>query len=610
MHTSSSIFILRKVKPLCTSILLILMTSMAHAAQIKEVLTDAFLCPTDTCAIRKFDEAQELIKNDTHEALYDYFLYFYLVKINELDSADQYYEISQPQLAELQNWRLYFNSIDAKVNTLHDRGYYDEAVLVLQRGIEKATELQELYERALLHTKLCYTYHDMGLYENGVKAGKMAMVHLDTSSHGMQLLNAINAIAICFDDWGKPDSALYYHYMNLEIGLDKTDEWGASSTYNNLGNTYLKMNQFDSAQKYLRKSLELAIKLKNVSQLATVFNNLGTISMKNGDYEQARAEFDSALYYSEIDVFAPLEKKRDVYYSLSKLFENTGDMASAFKYQKLYYQYRDSMANVQQVERLKNLEIQAAESKRLQEKAEAELKLKNKNLWLVISAFLVILLLGLLRQVYLKRKQTEQEAKLKLQEERLRISRDLHDNIGAELTYISSIIDQKSYETKDPEKRVEYEQLSNSSRQAMSQLRETIWAIKTEEITLEKLVLKINDLSQKYTSGLGLNVQVKYSGDNPILKPAKVINLFRICQEGLNNAVKYAKGQNIIIEANAEDGQLEVQIQDDGNGFHLQEVTLGYGLKNMKERAEELGGDFSLNSQVGKGTKIIVRMPV
>jgi signal transduction histidine kinase len=67
-----------------------------------------------------------------------------------------------------------------------------------------------------------------------------------------------------------------------------------------------------------------------------------------------------------------------------------------------------------------------------------------------------------------------QEGQLKLQEERLRISRDLHDNIGAELSYISSLIDQKTYGLADEKLKMEFEQLSNSSRSAMSQLRETI----------------------------------------------------------------------------------------------------------------------------------------
>ena len=592
-------------------LLFILCTGFAVSGKtVKQVLGDAYLCSTDSCAYRNFELAFNQIENDTHAALYDYFKFFYAIKVDQLDSADIFYATSQPQMARLKNWYLYFNSLDAKVNTLHDRGMYDEAVLVLKEGIKTAEAHNEEIEKVLLQIRLSYTYHDMGLYENGIVYGKRAKKYLDTTQHTSQLINAINAIAICFDDWGKPDSALHYHYLNVEIGLEKTSQWGASSTYNNIGNTYLKLNNYDSAEKYLKISLAVAKKAENVNQLATVLNNLGMISMKKENMEQAKFYLDSALYYAELDEFAPLEKRRDVYLSLTDFFEKMGNMAGAFKYQRLYYQYRDSMQNVKQVERLKNLEIAAAESKRSQEKAEAQLKIKNRNLWLVITAFVVFLLLAVLRQLYLKRKQEEQEALLRLQTERLRISRDLHDNIGAELTYISSVIDQKSYATKDPEKKAEYVQLSNSSRLAMSQLRETIWAIKTEEITLEKLMLKISDLSQKYTSGLGIKVDVKSSGINPVLKPARVINVFRICQEATNNAVKYSNCDTITIDANAEDDQLVICIADDGQGFDLHTIKEGYGLKNMRERAEELGGTLEIKSGPKTGTQLTLSIPI
>jgi signal transduction histidine kinase len=239
-----------------------------------------------------------------------------------------------------------------------------------------------------------------------------------------------------------------------------------------------------------------------------------------------------------------------------------------------------------------------------------ELDVKNRNLWIVAIGALLLLALAFVRQMFLKRQQTAQQTQLKLQEERLRISRDLHDNIGAELTYISSVIDQKTFGMKDPEEKREYERLSDSSRSAMAQLRETIWAIKTEEITIEKFATKLNELSRKYSEGLGVKLSVAQSGENYLLPTAKVINLFRVCQEAINNAIKYSGCSEIRLELNAENNVLNMSIVDNGKGFDTATTKTGYGLQNMRERIEELGGKYTLQSGVDKGTEISIELAI
>jgi signal transduction histidine kinase len=319
---------------------------------------------------------------------------------------------------------------------------------------------------------------------------------------------------------------------------------------------------------------------------------------------------DSALFYAEIDQISSQEKRRDVYRILYKYYEKIGDMSNAFLYQGKYISYRDSMHNLEQIEQLKDFELQATTARKDKEIAQAALKLKNRNLWIVGVSSLLLLALAFVRQLYLKRLQSAQQARLSLQEERLRISRDLHDNIGAELTYISAVIDQKTFGLKDLEEKREYERLSDSSRSAMAQLRETIWAIKTEEITVEKFAVKLNELCKKYSEGLGVKLSVKQSGENYLLPPAKVINLFRVCQEAVNNAIKYSGCTEIEIELNAESNILNMSVVDDGMGFDLATTKMGYGLQNMRERIEEIGGNYKIHSNSSDGTKISISLPL
>ncbi len=584
--------------------LLMFFVSSMQGQSFREILAKAYFCETDSCADVYFKQARELFSEEGDQAWFDYFKFFYNVKRERFDSADYYYDLSQPGMLRLENWKLYYNSLDAKVNTLKDRSLHDEAVVLLTEGIELAMAKGLNYYQALSHIKLSYGYHDLSLYQEGIEQGKIAKKLLDTTeTYKKDLLNAINAIAINYDDAEQADSALYFHYLVIKIGLENTDDWSASATLNNIGNTYLKMAELDSAQKYLEQSLSLAQKAKRTNTLSTVYNNLAEIHLRKREYKEAKRVLDSAQYYAENDALAPLEKRRDVYENLYKYYQAIGKMADAFHYQSLFIRYRDSMQDIDQIEAIQALQLKKARAVKDRELAEAELEVQKRNVGILAISSLLALSLAFLRQFYLKRQKVAQEAQLKLQEERLRISRDLHDNIGAELSYISSLIDQKTYGLSDQKLKEEYEQLSNSSRSALSQLRETIWAIRPGEVRLENFVDRLKELGFKYAKALPLEVVVDFKGENHLLKPAQIITLFRICQEAINNALKHSEAKLIRIDIIGMPRKLEIVITDKGKGFLVDEVARGYGLDNMAERVKELGGEMDLKSVVGSGTK-------
>jgi signal transduction histidine kinase len=577
----------------------------------KQVLAEAYHCDNDSCFEVKLKNAHSYLTSDTARAFEKYIRFFYYVKKEKYDSADYYYPIAQAFDRKIKNWPIYFNTLDARINTLQSRNLSDKAIFELKEGIDLAQSKGLTLEKAKLHTRLSYLNHGIGLYSEGILQGITAKKLLETTTLYLpELMNAINVVAINFDDWGKSDSALFYHYLNLEIGLDKTTTAAKASTYNNIGNTYLKIDKLDSAQRYLEKSLLVARETRNYNNLATVLNNLGDIYLRTGEIKASKEALDSALYFSEMVTSAQLEKRRDVYNTLYRYYQTIGDMSNAFKYQSLFIQCRDSMQDLEQIEKIRKLELQAATSEKDKEIANTELKVKNRNIWIMGISALVLLLAGFARQLHLKKQKTAQEAQLKLQEEKLRISRDLHDNIGAELSYITSIIDQKTFSLEDKEAKKELEQLSNSSRNAMAQLRETIWAIKTDEITVEDFTRKLSEISQKYSDSLGIAIQVSNTCFNPILKTAHVINLFRVCQEAINNAMKYSGCSAIRIDLKAENNLLKISIVDDGKGFDVLTTKTGYGLQNMKERIEEIGGTYNLKSISSEGTSISVSLPL
>jgi signal transduction histidine kinase len=114
--------------------------------------------------------------------------------------------------------------------------------------------------------------------------------------------------------------------------------------------------------------------------------------------------------------------------------------------------------------------------------------------------------------------------------------------------------------------------------------------------------------AQQFTQRTGIVVHLNTKDAKSPLSPAVQSSLFRIVQEALTNCVKHAKAKNVTIDLSTERGHLvSLMIADDGTGFDLErQTTAGLGLLTMRERAEFLGGRFSLETKPGQGTRIRV----
>lgn len=206
--------------------------------------------------------------------------------------------------------------------------------------------------------------------------------------------------------------------------------------------------------------------------------------------------------------------------------------------------------------------------------------------------------------VYRRRKeqqlQTELETVKKIQQERERISRDLHDHVGSQVTYLLMNVE-KAEETGTSQ----ISPIREAGRNIMDSLRETIWALGEAPVTVTGFADKLKTYTQKYIP-LPVRFEEQISADNELPKE-QVLHLFRICQETLSNSVKHSNTTEMTITVqNSRDMLLRVIIADKGRGFDpLQQQAQGhYGLSNMKKRAAEAGIQFTIDSSPGNGTTI------
>ncbi len=182
------------------------------------------------------------------------------------------------------------------------------------------------------------------------------------------------------------------------------------------------------------------------------------------------------------------------------------------------------------------------------------------------------------------------ETQQQIQTERERISRELHDNIGAQLSFIVSnidwTIDSAGNMTKEEEKQ-RLTSINTTAKNVMSNLRESIWALNKEKITLEEFADKLKAYIQNIIAlkpGLEFISQENIK-TNITFSPTETLNIFRICQEVINNVIKHASATclKIFITSDAEQNFL-IQIEDNGKGFDVAGSMNGYGLENIKRK--------------------------
>jgi len=257
-----------------------------------------------------------------------------------------------------------------------------------------------------------------------------------------------------------------------------------------------------------------------------------------------------------------------------------------------------------------------------------ELKIKKKEaqfliLGLISLALLVIVYL-VYRQQRLKNKQQEQEFELKsaiakietqnkLQEQRLDISRDLHDNIGSQLTFIISSVDNIKYafDIQNAKLDSKLSGISNFAQSTIIELRDTIWAMNKSEITFEDLQARISnfiDKAQEAKEEIQFSFEVDSELKNTKFSSVEGMNLYRTIQEAINNSIKYANPNNISIIIKPNENVILITIIDDGIGFNIETAEFGNGINNMRKRIADINGIFDIISSKETGTEIRIQL--
>lgn len=454
-----------------------------------------------------------------------------------------------------------------------------------------------------------------------------------------------------------PNSAeLFYTYLNTASNycyqakgdeakkfLDKAEKLiqpypdSSSNSFFYYGKTlfFITKQKNEEALPVIEKGLFYTKKF-NQNLLAQMFYfNKFDILKKLKRYSEAKAVLENIL--TEKSLVLDLNNRKTIYKQLSGLNEEMGNPEGALTWEKKYSKLNDSLSTENTKLEINKLETKynTAEKERKianldAEKAQKQLEINQKNQYLWLLGFASVFLMILVIFIYFYTKKLAKQRKINLQQklkeiqqkeelnitkaileseerERERIAKDLHDGLGGMLAGVKinfSTWSSTHLSTNDQEFNKILGQLDNS----VSELRHVARNLMPESLLNFGLETALHDLCEFYIrKDLSIDFQAINIEKNIPLTIQ--LNIYRIAQELLANAVKHSQASSILLQCSQSEENFFITIEDNGKGFEkdIEKTTKSMGLRNLKNRVNYLKGKMEINSD-HEGTTINIEL--
>ena len=237
--------------------------------------------------------------------------------------------------------------------------------------------------------------------------------------------------------------------------------------------------------------------------------------------------------------------------------------------------------------------------------------LRQSWFWVLIGLLVASMGFGIWKYLDgLRSRRALAQARL-LHEERARIARDLHDELGASLAQISMLGDSIAQPVEAPEGVIQ--RIQKNSKESLRRLDEIVWAVNPERDSVEHLATYLSKFAQDFLADSGIRFRSEIPDELPPFQLSSKLRheLYLATREAFRNAVRHGHPTTIVLRISIGADELRIGIEDDGRGFDLaKEEVSGHGLANMRTRMQAIGGRFSVSSHPGQGCAISLTLPL
>lgn len=453
---------------------------------------------------------------------------------------------------------------------------FDEALIDFEKGLQiaKKDREQNLINHIQINMALIYLVKDstktaLAMFDEVVR-------HSRKNNHPRELASIFVNIGSAFVNTGRPEMALMY--MDSAIHVLREHKMYIELTKAYLGKTDVLVRS-EKKPAEARESLGEVFKLteitKNLDDKASSFLMLHEIEKQEKNY---KAALESYVKYKNLK-------------------DSVNEMLNSKVVQGLQLKY-----NVQK----KEIELEKERSKTLALEKKNQAERFIRYLTIFISAIALIMILGIVWLLYSRKVREKQELFSqqlieKIEEDRSRISMDLHDDIGQSLSMLKSkVSSMKSDHGADDQL------LESGLSRVIEQTREISRSLYPSYLEKIGLIRSVASLSESVQSSTGIECSYEITQKVEDLPLNVKTHLYRILQECTNNTIKHSGATALKISVAEKNGDFIMIYQDNGSGFGGKQQK-GLGILSIKERAKIINGSVSFDDKSSKGFKLVLK---
>jgi signal transduction histidine kinase len=485
--------------------------------------------------------------------------------------------------------------------------------------LEQNKPAEQFYRKSLALARK--TNHLMTIGNDLVNIGGLKF------EYGVQLDKLVNAKEL--------DSALIYFSEAETVLTTINATYNLAAVYNNIGRIYTIKQNHKKALDYYEKALKAREVLEDKYGIGLSYINLAETERllgnnpKNIEYLNKAAElFLNLKNYLNL---------KQAYGKLAEAYELKKDYTASLKYYQLYASYKDSIYNEDNAKQMAEMQTKYDVEKKDLElaKNKAEIETKEKQAYIkniiIIAIVILMILVAITGFLFYRKKQIEQQAKLDAEiasqkeirtkaileaeeKERRRIAQDLHDGVGQLLSAAKlklSNLDSK-ITTQTEEQKLAMQNALSLVDDSVKEVRAVSHNMMPNTLIKLGLASAVREFITKLGNAPTLKVDLEIVGLDTRLDNQVETVLYRVIQEIVNNIIKHAKASQISMQLIRHETELNIMIEDNGVGFDTNQLDdfEGIGLKGIQTRIEFLNGSVHFDSSIGRGTTVIIDIPL
>ena len=492
---------------------------------------------------------------------------------------------------------------------------WDTCLKYCQQQINLAHQQNNTLAEATFYKHLGNTYYYIPQKENAIAYWKKCIAIAELNNYQTLLAQCYHNVGVITLEGADFNSAEKYFIKAINLSKQNNDTTSATFSlhYRLLATTYDQENKLNEAGKIY---LQIIAKTRAANDSANLVESL----LFYTSVLKKKKEFEKAILFSQ-EALAIARKINLIDGVITALDTHAGNLADAQNYKEAYkYKYEEDALLRTRFNGDLNKKITEAEAKfktsEIQHEKEIASVKAKKEKQIYILAFISLLGIAgfIFYYLYQKRNVNQKiQMQFQVQEEKERLSRDLHDNLGSQMALLSNNIENLDSNFKKQQSVDEsIEKIKGTSKQLLQTLRETIWILNKEQVTVQEFFDKLVDYTHRYLqsySGIKLQIIENFSLQKT-LNSNEALQLFRICQEAVSNACKYSGSTSLFLKGNSQQTFFEIIIQDFGKGFVINQINEEghYGLKNMQQRATAINATLVITAATDKGFAVTLKI--